>query len=479
MLRRIKDLSVDAIVYGASSASGQVIGFLLLPLYTSYLTPEDYGVLAMLAILTAVYTPLSVLGLRAGVFRFSSHAKSERAQRRVISTAYVGILMSSSIGLVVLLALSPLLSPLLIDSAPLYLTNLTLISAWLISINQVPFAILRLQRKVKTVALISMVHLVVSIGVTIPLVVSFQWGVLGCVCGMLAGAVSQMLLCLAVTSRFSIFAFRYRQFRILLNYGLPFVPHYLQTAGLTYLGQYMIKTFISLEDAGLYNVALKFVLPFQLVVMSFQQAWKPIKFQIREEEPRPAETFRQIFSVYCTVMGVVFLATALLGPVLLRLMVDDRFYVAGRVIPFIALIPFARGLYFMLATGIGLSSSPRKLPLISLLGLVVLVASSPLMIWLQAPGAAIATALGWLAMGLAALVYAQRFYTIKYDLSLTAFVIVLPIVSGLLLSVCQVPLLYSMSIGAVSASFSILAMVKRTTGLGIRKLVAMRARLQS
>ena len=64
MFRRLKDLSADTILYGLSSASAQLIGFLLLPLYTKYLTPEDYGILAMLTIVTALFVPLFGVGLK-------------------------------------------------------------------------------------------------------------------------------------------------------------------------------------------------------------------------------------------------------------------------------------------------------------------------------------------------------------------------------------------------------------------------------
>jgi dTDP-glucose pyrophosphorylase len=41
---RLKDILKDSSIYGISKILGQVISFFLIPLYTSYLNPSDYGV---------------------------------------------------------------------------------------------------------------------------------------------------------------------------------------------------------------------------------------------------------------------------------------------------------------------------------------------------------------------------------------------------------------------------------------------------
>ena len=46
--------------------------------------------------------------------------------------------------------------------------------------------------------------------------------------------------------------FRRRQLRLMLHYGMPFIPHHIQAVGLAYFGQYLVKSSVSLEEAGLY-----------------------------------------------------------------------------------------------------------------------------------------------------------------------------------------------------------------------------------
>lgn len=431
MLNRLKNLSADTVLYGLASASGQVIGFLLLPLYTKYLTVEDYGVLAMLTIVTAVFTPLFGIGVKPAVYRYVARSKSRRARRRVIVTASTGAALSGILGCCLMVAIAPLVSPFLIDSAPFYYVILAAATGGCTLVNQVPNTILRYDRRVKLHSILSLTGLLVSIVVTVALVTVYEWGVLGCLIGSFSGAVLQSVLLLAATRPFSGSFFRFKQFRLMLHYGLPFVPHSLQVVGLAYLGQYLVKANVSLEEAGLFNVAFKFVLPFQLIVTSIQKAWKPIKFQIHKEDADPRRTFRSILSIYCTLTGLMFLLTSLAGPRLLKMMVDVDFYSASKLVAFMALIPFAKGLYFMLGTGMEFATSPRKIPLISLLGIVTMLLFVPLIVAWGAIGAALATAFAWIVMAIAVFLYAQSLYGIPYDYGFVIFVTILTCSCGL------------------------------------------------
>ncbi len=78
-----------AAVYGVASMLTQAAGFVLLPLYTRYLTdPADYGVLEMLGrIAETAATVLLIGGFRQALMTFYQQAPDETERRRVISAA--------------------------------------------------------------------------------------------------------------------------------------------------------------------------------------------------------------------------------------------------------------------------------------------------------------------------------------------------------------------------------------------------------
>jgi len=70
MWLRIKELFHDSFFYGASKFLGQVVSFFLIPLYTSFLTPEDYGVTTILGIYSIVLALIANLGLESSIYNF-------------------------------------------------------------------------------------------------------------------------------------------------------------------------------------------------------------------------------------------------------------------------------------------------------------------------------------------------------------------------------------------------------------------------
>ena len=67
---RIKELARHSAVYGVGSLVSRFIAVLLLPLYTRFLSPADYGLIETLIALSAVLTVLLAAGVKSAFFRF-------------------------------------------------------------------------------------------------------------------------------------------------------------------------------------------------------------------------------------------------------------------------------------------------------------------------------------------------------------------------------------------------------------------------
>ena len=75
MSGQIKRLGKHAVVYALGVIIGKVASFVMLPIYTRYLTPADYGTLELLEMTTDVVGMIAGIGLASSVFRFYSRTK--------------------------------------------------------------------------------------------------------------------------------------------------------------------------------------------------------------------------------------------------------------------------------------------------------------------------------------------------------------------------------------------------------------------
>ena len=90
----LKKLASQTAIYGLSSVIGRLLNYLLVPLYTRYFIPEEYGVVTEIYAYVAFLVVLLTYGMETTFFRFS---KKENNIKKVYSTTLISILITSVI----------------------------------------------------------------------------------------------------------------------------------------------------------------------------------------------------------------------------------------------------------------------------------------------------------------------------------------------------------------------------------------------
>src|SRR5690625_2960473 len=93
-----KKVLENSLLYTFSSILVMGLGFLLLPLYTKFLTPEDYGITNLVNSFLQVTTIIISFSLNSGIVRFYVDYKNDlKKLKRFIGTVILFVTISSSI----------------------------------------------------------------------------------------------------------------------------------------------------------------------------------------------------------------------------------------------------------------------------------------------------------------------------------------------------------------------------------------------
>ncbi|SFB99633.1 Membrane protein involved in the export of O-antigen and teichoic acid [Flexibacter flexilis DSM 6793] len=418
LLSKLKELGKDTSIYGMSKVLSQLLNFILVPIYTGYLSPSDYGILAMTTLYSSLFTPVVNMGLTSAVFRFMTYTETDEERKQIISTGHIAVISLALMGLALSLLFLPHINAILLNKdIPTSYLSIAVFTAFFSAIDAMPLAILRIERKAKKVATISLVNLMLSMGTTILLVIVFKFGVYGSLYGLLIANVMTAIYMFSQVTRPNFRYFSWAELKRMLGFGLPAVPHHLQAIGMSMYGQFMVKTMLSIEQAGLYNIAWKFTMPLVMITNAVQQSWGPYKFHLHKSEgEKAAFTFGSIFNYYLAAILFVFTMMALWMPYVFVWSVNSKFYEAASLLVYLSLIPICTGLYWMLGTGIELGKSMKLLPFISFSGFMVTFLTAALFInKFGTAGAGIATSCGWLTMAVLVYFYAQSIFKVAYD----------------------------------------------------------------
>jgi O-antigen/teichoic acid export membrane protein len=415
LLKAVKEIGKDMSVYGITNILSQLVSLLLLPLYTKKLSPEDYGIFALIGICISGYAIFSNLGISSAIFRFTGTSNSETEKEEYLGNAQLINLLTNALTLVIFLLLINKISSLVFEN------NINVQYAYYIAIlgtlssfSNVLISFLKVSRETIKIAKSSIINLVVSVISTFIGLIYLNLGVCGALLGGAAGNVVSFLYLFYVTPKNKLIL-NHSRIKTLLKFALPIFPHKIIGFFIPITSQIILVKYMDLNTLGMYNIALKFALPLVLFINLFQNAYAPIRFEIYKQGNTNTDLFAKINLLYFMVTFTGYATVSLFGDWILVMVTDVKFHEAGFYIPFLALIPLAQSIYFAFGTGVEFSKSPKFYPIISLIGILFIVLTSILTIpRYQIIGAALSTTIGWLIMALCMFIYAKKIFPIKF-----------------------------------------------------------------
>ena len=96
----MRRLGRHSAVYGLGGIVSRVIAVFLLPVYTRYLDPGDFGAVGLLVALSAVLVTILRAGISSAFFRFWFDSKEEARKLLVLRTSFWFTMASATLGLV-------------------------------------------------------------------------------------------------------------------------------------------------------------------------------------------------------------------------------------------------------------------------------------------------------------------------------------------------------------------------------------------
>jgi len=416
VFQRLKALGRDLAVYGAGDVATQVLSLLLLPLYVRYLSPGDYGVLALLLTVEMLTKIVFRWGLDASYMRMYYDCPDQPARQRLTST--IAIFLAGVNGVVLLAALwwAPSVSHWLFGSpsqAPAL--RVLLANTFISGFFFIPFHELRIARQTERFIALTVTRSALTIGLRLLLVIGFRLGVVGVV---FADLVTTVLFTALLSPRFARLlrpVFSRAVLTEALRFGVPRIPHGLAQQTVAVSDRYVLSRYATLHEIGLYSIGASFAMGLKLALNAFESAWAPLYFSLMHE-PDAKPTYR-VVATWGTAAIVGLAAMVAAGaPQVVRVLLPEPFHGAAVVIPWIAVAVVLQALYLLTSIGLNITKRTEFYPLAtgaaagSSIGLNLLLVPR-----FGVTGAAVATACSYGVLAGLSAYFAHRVYPVGYE----------------------------------------------------------------
>ena len=350
--------------YATADVLAQAINFLLTPLYAWYLSPTDYGALALLLTLSTFLKILFRLGLDQGFLRIFYDVPVEQ-RKRFAGTVFVFAAGFATLMFALVWAFATPLSIGLFENATGALW-VRLVAADILasSFTFVPFNLLRIERKAALLSTYSLVRHFLNTVLKVVLIVS-GLGVTGVLISDAIASVALSLLLVSELRGRATPAFDGKPLWEALKFGLPKVPHGVLAQCLNLADRRILLDFVSLAQIGVYQVGNSFAGAMKFPLSAFEPAWQPFVFE-NAKKPNGALEIAQVATRVAILFVVVALAFALILPDALVLMIRNAdYHAAAPVIPVVILGILFQGFFFLSSVGITVTKQARYYPIIT------------------------------------------------------------------------------------------------------------------
>ena len=310
------ELRRNTIILGIANIGSKAISFILAPLYSYFLSVEQYGTTDIILSTVSLLLPFVCLDIYEATFRYSNEQTMDRSKVLISSLAVCIPCISICI-------LTLIVSILTLKS---FVVSFTAIFVLFDVINDVLAQYLRGTNKMITYAVSGIIGSLVTLASNIILLVLLKYQLFGWAFSLLiAKACTTLYLCITIKIwRFCSYKnIDSSYIKTLLRFSLPLMPNQMMWWIMNSSDRYMLIWFSGAAATGLYAAGNKIPSLLSIFANIFYQAWQTTSINNFDKKNRD-EYYSSVFNHYFYVLTIGVLWILLLAkPVMQFLFAHD------------------------------------------------------------------------------------------------------------------------------------------------------------
>ncbi|RMH08935.1 MAG: hypothetical protein D6704_02175 [Nitrospirae bacterium] len=428
MANPYRDLFKHSAVYGLGQVLSRLASFLLLPVYTSYLRPADYGIIAILDFIGGMLAILIGAGMASAVTRYHFEANDDRKRACIWWTGLTCVAVTGVVCILPALSARDLLAVWTLGptvTAGGFYYALILPTMWFNVIGQLLDGYLRVRKWSGLSVGVNLFRLIFNIGLNVYCLAVLGLGVTGILLGNLITSGLVTLLLFGLFARHvGTYSFHYSLLTQLWQFGGPLIGTALLSSLMHEADRYLLRLFVDMEQVGIYSLAYMVSYGvYSLCLLPFTMIWSVLVYEIAER-PDAKEIYIRVFEYFTYGLALIMLGVSLFAGNLLGVMVAPDYLQATDLIPIICLAYLFFGLHEHFRVPVMLAKKTLTLlPVVSIATLVNLGANLGLIPLLGTAGAAWASVLTFAVYSLVGLWRYRRIDRFPYPFTRCASVV--------------------------------------------------------
>lgn len=421
-----KTLIKNTLIYAIGNIGSKLLTFLLIPVYTQYLTADDVGYFDIIVNTALLLLPMITFQISDGIYKFIIKTEDEKERKKIISNGYLIIIQN-----IVLFTIGYILF-----SIGLKIENSALIYLYIITnlIYTVKGQVVRALKMTKEFAIAGFLVTVITLVSNITFIMKFKMKTEGLLIAyIVAFSVGAIYLEWKgkILRYFSFKEADIKKKKLLKNFSVPLIPNVISWWIMNLSDRYMITMFIDGAANGIYSISNKFSSIIVIVNSFFSLAWQESAITEYDSKDRD-DYYTRMFNTYMKIQlagAIVLIAFTKIG---FKFLVNDNFYSGYKAIPILYVASVFSAFSVFYGTGYQSANDTKGSFQTTVIGAVMNIVINILAIPVFGiEGAAISTLISYLVVWLIRVVQTRKYFSIKINKKeLISLIIILSIFAG-------------------------------------------------
>lgn len=413
-MKKNKELIKNTIIILAGKICTQFISFLLLPLYTSVLETQEYGLVDLATTYVGLLSPLITLQLENAVFRFLVDARNDEKNKiKVITNSYVVTILSTLLIFIIYSIISNFIN----ISYKYYICGMI----FSVIASNMLLQTARGNGNNKDYSIGSVIAGGMTVALNVLFLTVLKLGVIGM---FLATIIANFLCAIYIFIKEKIYKniklqyINKKEIYKLLKYSLPLVPNGIIWWIINVSDRTIISVILGVSANGIYSVSNKFSNIFIQIYNIFNLSWtETASLHINDEDRDEffSNTIKRIFNLFSSMcIGIIACM-----PFVFNILVNSQYAESYKYIPLLmiaSLFNVIVGLISVIYVAKKLTKEIAKTSFFS--GVINLIINVILIKYIGIYAAAISTIIAFATMAIYRFIDIQKYVKIKINLKM-------------------------------------------------------------
>jgi O-antigen/teichoic acid export membrane protein len=322
-------------LYAFGNILPQLFGFILLPLYTRFLSPAEFGLIFNMQTLQTILLIFFTLSLENSIYRLYYDYKSIEEKRNYLGTIILSILIVSSVMLLLLFLLHNPVSHIYKNTSFFPYYAISILTSYLTVFSLIPKIYYQVNEKASKYIKLSISQFFTTTILVIWFVIFRKEGAIGMLKGMLFG--NMILVPVFLIISYKIINFRWSKKILLpaLSYSLPIIPYVLSNWIMNMSNRIFIDRYFTQADNGIYGMGYKIASISLILTTAIALAYNPYFFKIANSDDQN-KAKRELYlnnNIIVIVLFLIGFLIAVFAKDLVFLFLNKKYLATYEIIP--------------------------------------------------------------------------------------------------------------------------------------------------